>query len=619
MDESLNRAAYEELIGRLRQRFPGLVSISAAPRIVLIRRGGLTYAGQDKDVGLTPPSGSLPEGSGICLIGKRDVDDQLGTYIKTRVFSLYQVTSAEIMKRCILKLIFTTVLVISACLGIYGQGNGSISGVLVDLNGAPQANVTVRAETSAGQVIRSASTDDKGYYRIENVPPGNYVVSGGLPSRPTYFPGRAAKGDASTVSVRAGVEVVATDFRMATPLGIRVSGRVTVPAGGQLPATTVLVPPSPALLGAPLTTAINPDGTFQFNNIPPGTYTVRVVPFAPLPPSSPGLPRQPDFPTVVVDKTDVTNVSIAIPVQFDFPVRFTIDAGDPLPSNNVQVAAKYGTGTRYSLRLPNGDSNLVLPLGQYAISLEGLPPNYSLQSIIYGTADLLKSPLQANAIPTSEILVTIALFPPKSGAAAKVRGSVTNLPPPSYLYNPQIHLARALAEGGGVLDAPMNNDGTFEIPRVPPGKYTLNTSGMASSLQFPISVTSADILEVAVALTGIANPFPEYPGASFAGNFASTQITLQGVITQEITSIRPPAPVMYFRMEVPDSKTGRLINWAVMLTASGYRSPADIPDIGKLKVGTHITIQANPARDGANRASLVRGPNANTSMGIKVD
>ena len=121
-----------------------------------------------------------------------------------------------------------------------------------------------------------------------------------------------------------------------------------------------------------------------------------------------------------------------------------------------------------------------------AMSLEGLPTNYSLQSMTYGAVDLLKAPLKVNSIPASEILVAIALFPPKSGAAAKVRGKVTNLPPPSYLYNPRILLTRNPAEGGGVAEAPMNDDGTFEFPRVPPGEYTLNTSGMASSVQFPV-------------------------------------------------------------------------------------------------------------------------------------
>src|SRR6185295_3569616 len=104
--------------------------------------------------------------------------------------------------------------------------------------------------------------------------------------------------------------------------GVRVSGRVTVPAGGQLPPTAVIAPFSPSPLGLPLTTAINPDGTFQFTNIPPGTYTVSVFPFAP----SEGPSRsQPGFPTIVVAGTDVTNVAISVPVQFDFPVRFTID------------------------------------------------------------------------------------------------------------------------------------------------------------------------------------------------------------------------------------------------------------------------------------------------------
>jgi len=74
---------YSDLIERLRQRFPTLQPVASAPAIFLLREGGVTYASKERDVGLPPPV--LPVGTGLGLTGKRDVDAQSGTYIKTRV------------------------------------------------------------------------------------------------------------------------------------------------------------------------------------------------------------------------------------------------------------------------------------------------------------------------------------------------------------------------------------------------------------------------------------------------------------------------------------------------------------------------------------------------------
>ena len=74
---------YSSLIERLRQRFPTLQPVESAPGIFLLRQGGVTYASKERDLGLPPPA--LPVGTGLGLIGKRDVDPQSGTYVKTRV------------------------------------------------------------------------------------------------------------------------------------------------------------------------------------------------------------------------------------------------------------------------------------------------------------------------------------------------------------------------------------------------------------------------------------------------------------------------------------------------------------------------------------------------------
>jgi len=86
------------------------------------------------------------------------------------------------------------------------------------------------------------------------------------------------------------------------------------------------------------------------------------------------------------------------------------------------------------------------------------------------------------------------------------------------------------------------------------------------------------------------------------------------VLTQELTPLRARARLMYFRMEVLD-ELGAPKSRAVMLNTN----PSDIPDIAKLKVGAHITISGNPARDGSKRVNALPLTPANTSVGIQAD
>src|SRR5207247_1008353 len=137
-------------------------------------------------------------------------------------------------------------------------------------NGVPQARIPVRVETSSGQVVTSSTTDEKGRYRIEGIPAGSYYISGGFNFQLTYFPGRMSKNDASLVTVRPGSDLLSMDFKMATSLGVSVSGRVTTPNGGQVPSRAILnqinsIPLEPTSL-----TPIQPDGTFKFTNVLPG-------------------------------------------------------------------------------------------------------------------------------------------------------------------------------------------------------------------------------------------------------------------------------------------------------------------------------------------------------------
>ncbi len=117
--------------------------------------------------------------------------------------------------------------------------NGSISGRLTDENGdaAQNCNITAVTAGAAGsqQMRGNASTDDRGEYRIADLPAGRYLVyqrcyqnliaphgflERGDPSTPFwawvpgYFGGSDNSSGAAPVSVAAGVEVRGIDFHL---------------------------------------------------------------------------------------------------------------------------------------------------------------------------------------------------------------------------------------------------------------------------------------------------------------------------------------------------------------------------------------------------------------------
>src|SRR6185369_276943 len=71
------------------------------------------------------------------------------------------------------------VLLLSAS-AAFGQANANaadIQGTVKDSTGAVVANATVTARNPSTNVSRNATTNDEGFYRIVNLPPGDYEIT----------------------------------------------------------------------------------------------------------------------------------------------------------------------------------------------------------------------------------------------------------------------------------------------------------------------------------------------------------------------------------------------------------------------------------------------------------
>jgi len=207
---------------------------------------------------------------------------------------------------------------------------GAISGTLRDDGGDAVVGMSVLALRRSIQngrpvmtMMSQARSDDRGVYRISGLPPGAYVVCAcgrdplpfdgtllttlaaqpvqllGVAARaskvgadvvslddtlrtfaPTLYPNSATVARADRITVNAGEEKPAVDMTLPAVRAVRVSGTITG-TDGPISATSIrLVASGESDEGALLTqltpTLVQPDGRFDFANVSPGSYTLRV-------------------------------------------------------------------------------------------------------------------------------------------------------------------------------------------------------------------------------------------------------------------------------------------------------------------------------------------------------
>src|SRR5262245_19747695 len=93
---------------------------------------------------------------------------------------------------------------------------GAVAGRILVRDGKPEAKIRVMAfdaeEGTGNSIVSLAETDDAGFYRLENVRPGRYVIAAGFVDQPSYYPGVAERARARVVSVVAGTALENIDF-----------------------------------------------------------------------------------------------------------------------------------------------------------------------------------------------------------------------------------------------------------------------------------------------------------------------------------------------------------------------------------------------------------------------
>lgn len=129
-------------------------------------------------------------------------------------------------------------------------------------------------------------TDDRGFYRIFQIPEGRYLLSATvgslsspeLPGYPrTFFPGTADFASAQPLVVTPGAELRDISMAIVRAKTYRVSGQM-LDTGGQplVGGTLILIPDESEAIGITADARIEPDGSFEFVNVQPGRYLVQM-------------------------------------------------------------------------------------------------------------------------------------------------------------------------------------------------------------------------------------------------------------------------------------------------------------------------------------------------------
>lgn len=358
---------------------------------------------------------------------------------------------------------------------------GAITGRVLDSAGEPAQGVYVTAEES------SATTDDKGQFRLGGLSPGKYRVratrqampfpqeissdgSTEVHESPTWYPDSLSAKTAQRVEVSAGAEVGGVDIRLVrTPL-VMVSGKVTgLPPG----AKNVMVN---TLRGQ--SASVKPDGTFTIWRLDPGKYSLVAESYSGKTPLM-SAPVE-----IEVAGANLEHLELRIIPPFDLagqmrfedegarqPASPRATAGQPAPQ--IPPPAPRMVRLR-TLDYPTGQEPLA-PIGaDDSFTLEKVQPGRYRVSISWGTAyvksvragetESLRDILDVRNGPAGPLTVTVsANFCELSGMVSDSKGPVADA---------EVSLVPAEDPSNSRV-ARADSAGVYRFTRLPPGKYKL--------------------------------------------------------------------------------------------------------------------------------------------------
>jgi len=401
-----------------------------------------------------------------------------------------------------------------------------IAGTVTDIDGQPAAGVRVNVFTrrfvatgpteyrymTAG-TPGTATTDDRGTYRVFGLPAGDYIVSAqpspvqelpagtegiavrmmarGAPSSrdmllsQVFHPGGTDPTRAGRISVRAGDERTGIDVQLEYVPLATISGTANLPSGfGPARITLTRLDELARLPSGPVASA-DAQGRFKFTSVPPGRYRLAA---RGVPPSEASNTRistavnvQYATADVVVNGEDV-DVALATQAALTIAGRVAFET-EGAPPPDLPVALRINLQALPALGGSWGLPQLVIDGGRFRMdgilpgtyrplnTLQGIRApigRWWLKSIIAGERDLLDAPLEFRQ-SIDDAVATL------SDRVSEVAGTVTDaqgrpdIDP--YVVVFAVDRTSWFANSRRVVAVKPDRDGRFSIRNLPPGEY----------------------------------------------------------------------------------------------------------------------------------------------------
>jgi len=430
------------------------------------------------------------------------------------------------------------------------KDSGTVTGIVRTSSGTPASGVRVsalsRASNSAdatAEISTSslAQTDEQGRYRLENIPPGSYIIAAGRVNLPTYYPSTLDVSKGSSVSVAASAVVANIDITMddasirppdsatdvsdvaglTLPVQVRMEGDAKQPvfANGKSIMLRFTRTKDGAMSESPLNASIL--NIPVPNSLPGYEYRVTIE----------NLPAGYTVKSMVQDGVNILNNTLKVTaknfIQAEIPVygaalpgamqdkvRIAYGAGGPMIPLEVTLtgaASNSPSGVRVQGKAPNrgtwelsmdGSSTIlfadgsfecrgVMP-GRHVVLLQNklVEPVRSLAaSIVVGDQDLNDVVVEDTVVLPKEIQFP-AETPPRGTVVplVSIRGRVVD-----SAKHPLLGGSVTLS-GANSAAFPIDNEGLFHIPGLLPGTYDLAVErSREDALHLTVHLGEADV------------------------------------------------------------------------------------------------------------------------------
>lgn len=373
-----------------------------------------------------------------------------------------------------------------------------IVGKVLDEDGDPVSGGMVQALApiwTRGKLryrpTRTGQINDRGEYRIANLPPGKFYLSAQLsnnmqdtstvPGKPdirpvrTYYPNSVNFAGASPVEVTAGQDLSGMDIHLQSVQTYHIRGRVAgfAPDKGQEGTTINLVSRDEAITYLGGQSILRPDGSFDLAGVAPGSYYLTMFNLS-------GQIRSMARAAVDVGDGDVDGVILAAISPGSLKGLARLE-GTP-PANGPQVSASnlhlsLMPAEMMSTFAPPANAKFasdgtftienVMP-GKFTVQASA-PPGTYLKSIRFGTSEILGKELDLSGGAAGRLELIYRYGPGEiDGQLDQEHNSSVK----SGLVTQIVLIPEELnADGSGAHYSGASPKGTFSILNVPPGQY----------------------------------------------------------------------------------------------------------------------------------------------------